>query len=104
MKSKYNIIRKKVELLRQFKSCQTEKQLVDLNNSIVLPLYEKTKELVKNREESKDFGEVTENEFYLSDFNFLYDCEYFLNSLHSDIQDKLSDLHFQKCGWTSINF
>lgn len=103
MKSKNNVSRKKIELLRQFRDCKTKQDFINFNNTVLLPLYEKTKEIEKTRCENQDFTEIFEDGFYLSDFNSLYDCQYFLENMSFDCQTEITHFYFVKNGWCVIN-
>lgn len=102
MKNKYNVTRKKYELLASFERCETMEDLKYFNNNILLPLFKRLRSTLNDRYEDQNFAPVQVNEFYFEDFNFLYDAERFFINLHSEVKAKTNFLHFEKYQFLAI--
>lgn len=101
--SLHNVSRKKIELLHKFNECKTIEDFTSFNNAEIKPLHDKVRILIDARCKAGDFTPVTKDGFYFSDFNYLHDATHFLEDMHYDCLAAISEINFDKNGWTSFS-
>jgi len=98
-----NILRQKARLLNKLESINTDTQkLIEFNNHTILPLYTTINSMIEKRIKNKDFSGFQLLNVWVDDFNVLHDIKYFLCDLSNNIKINISELQFNKFGFTTI--